>query len=408
MLCAGGQALACTQSGGMCACPAAYPHVPTQPALAGPNFSLDVPAYSSLPGAPATVYLDFDGDYTPQWGQYQPGQTPPYSLDSDFTSFNPQELFFIQQIWQRVTEKFSPFNINVTTVDPGNRNNLETVHVVIGGDGRNGAPNYWPGFRAGGVAYVGAFTNNWPNTVFVFPGNLLNGNPKLVAEASAHETGHAFWLNHQTLFDAQGNFITEYNPGDALRAPIMGRSYESQRGLWWNGTWLTPNTIQDDLQAISDPFVNQFGYRPDDHGNTPATATPMLADGDLVSAFGVIEQTSDMDYFSFETLAGDVSFTLAVAPFGPMLDASLSLFDAAGMLLIESATASLGESISTSLSDGLYYLAVSSAGNYGDLGQYWLSGTVVAVPEPAFGAVVGLAALSLLARSRTVRSSRRA
>ena len=38
----------------------------------------------------------------------------------------------IQQIYSRVAEKFSPFNINVTTVNPGNLNNQQTLKVVKG------------------------------------------------------------------------------------------------------------------------------------------------------------------------------------------------------------------------------------------------------------------------------------
>ena len=43
-------------------------------------------------------------------------------------------------------------------------------------------------------------------------------------------------------------------------------------------------------------------------------------------------------------------------------------------------TASLGESVSALVPTGDYYLAVASHGNYGDVGTYTISGTVV--PEP--------------------------
>jgi hypothetical protein len=126
----------------------------------------------------------------------------------------------------------------------------------------------------------------------------------------------------------------------------------------------------------------------------------LIGEGNFVGGKGVIEQIADVDYFSFQTLAGDVSFTLDVAPFGAMLDASLSLFDSTGFMLAEAATASLGESLSLSLPGGWYSLAVSSAGGYGDIGQYFLSGTIIAVPEPAFAGLAAVGLVMLLRRGR--------
>ena len=365
------------------------------PSVGGPQ----APAYHSFPSAQAKVFLDFDGDFTAQWNGYQPGQTPAYSIDADPGTFSAQELTNIHEIWSRISEKYSPFNINVTTVDPGNRNDRETMHVVIGGDGRNGGASYWLGYAAGGVAWTGGFYNNYPNTAFVFPGNLQNGNPKRVSEASAHEAGHGFGLSHQSLYDANGNFITEYNPGTSVKAPIMGTSYAAARGLWWRGPTYSPTSLQDDLVQLSSSF-NAFGYRADDHGSAPATATPLGGSGNSVSGHGVIEQTTDADYFSFATLAGEVSFFLDVAPFGPMLDSTLALFDESGLLLAQSATLSLTESITMTVPGGDYLVAVRSAGNYGDVGQYFLSGTIVAVPEPAATAVIAACGFAFLRRRR--------
>ena len=78
-----------------------------------------------------------------------------------------------------------------------------------------------------------------------------------------------------------------------------------------------------------------------------------------------------------------------------MLDASLALYDSTGLLLANSATSSLGESLSRTLPGGTYALAVTSAGSYGDIGQYFLTGTIVAVPEPGAIALLTLGCVAL-------------
>src|SRR5258706_1677757 len=139
-----------------------------------------VPVLNSRPSATAKLYLDFDGDTTSTWGSYAPGTTPAYDTDGDPTTFSDAELASIRQIFDRVAEKYSPYNINVTTVDPGNLNNKQSAKAVIGGAGT------WLGSQAGGVAYVGGFNNSASNVAFIFPKNLGNGYAQYVAEAVSH------------------------------------------------------------------------------------------------------------------------------------------------------------------------------------------------------------------------------
>ena len=131
--------------------------------------------------------------------------------------------------------------------------------------------------------------------------------------------------------------------------------------------------IQDDLAVISSS-TNGFGYRPDDYGNTQFSATNLTGTNGTVGASGIIEKSTDVDVFSVTTPAGLVSFNLAVAKFGPMLDASVAVVDPFGTVVAKAATASLGETLNVSLLAGTYYIYVSSAGGYGDIGQYELSG----------------------------------
>jgi hypothetical protein len=362
--------------------------------------SLTVPAYSSLPAAQAKLYLDFDGDYTASWGGYAPGTTPAYSIDGDTSSFSSQELSNIHEIWSRVAEMYSPFNIDVTTIDPGNLYNKQTLKVVIGGDGRNGTGQYWSGSKSGGVSFIGSFYNVLlPNVAFVFPDNLGAGFPKYVADAAAHEAGHAFGLAHQSTYAPDGDKLEEYNPGTVAKAPIMGLSYHSTRALWWYGTTGSPTTYQNDVDVLSSA-LNGFGYRADDHGDAISEATSLdMLDGTF-QAQGIIHSIADVDFFGL-TLAEDseLAITVSGAPFGQMLDASVALYDSTGQLLQLAQTASLNESLSASLLAGSYGLAVFSAGQIGDIGQYFLSGTVTLIPEPAFATAL----LGLLGAMRRIR-----
>ena len=370
--------------------------------------ALAVPEYSSLPGAHAKIYLDFGGtNYSGTWAGKTPGTVPAYDTDGNASTFTPTELANIRQIFVRVAEKYSPFNINVTTVNPGNENNLETARLIIGGS------NTWYSSSAGGVAFVNGFTNSSSNVGWVFPKNLSNGNPKTVAEASAHEAGHLFGLSHQSTW-AQVNGVwtetQEYstNGNSSLKRPIMGSSYDGTRGLWWNGTTSSPTTIQDDVARLS-RSANGFGYRADDHAGTVLGATPLIANSAAqVFGSGIITTTGDLDLFSFVTGTGTIRFTTTLAEFGGMLDSTLQLFGMDGTLLQTNATINLTETLVASLYAGEYLIGVSSRGNYGDIGQYSLTGQLVAVPEPSLACLLLMSIYPLVARRcgrrRTVRS----
>ncbi len=326
-----------------------------------------IPALNSLPGAAVSVYLDFDGDYEATWGEFSNVTVPVYDQDGDPTTFSDGELASIEEIWSIVAEDYSPFNLNVTTVEPPSFADGVAVRVAIGGDGT------WYANNVGGVGYVDGFTNEYPNTVYVFPDHLGNGTPKYVGDASSHETGHAFGLDHQRRYGPFGTIYDEYYAGSSSLAPIMGNSYDATRGVWWKGNRSTQGAeaTQDDL-AILSRSENGFGYRPDDHGNTPQTATPMVPTFDGVMASGIITTTDDIDYFSFETDTGQVTITLTVAE-QPNLNSRLELRDESGALITESAPGdSFGAQIVANLQAGSYRVVVASQGFYGDLGQYTL------------------------------------
>ena len=363
---------------------------------AGAVTAFSVPTYSSRPGAAASLFLDFDGHFDAQWGSYSNITTPAYDTDGNPSALSSAELNNIYQIWQYVAEDYAPFNINVTTLEPGSFANGVALRVAIGGNGS------WSGGTYGGISYIDSFTNSIVNTAYVFPANLGNGYPKYVGEASSHEAGHAFGLRHQSQWSGTTKLADYYGgPGDGT-APVMGNSYSATRGLWWYGTSTSSTTFQDDLAVLA-RGTNGFGYRADDHGNAAATATPLTVSGTgAVSGAGVIEQMTDVDTFSFSTAAGSLSLTVTVpAPYNN-LDARLELRDAAGTVVAAAdPDTSFSATITYAASAGTYSLTVASDGrsggttatNYGfNVGQYTLSGTVIATGASAPAAPTSLAA----------------
>lgn len=338
--------------------------------LSASNPLSSLPQLSSNPGATAKLYLDFNGNTEASWGSWSNVITPVYDQDGDRTTFSDAELASIQEIWARVSEDYAPFNIDVTTIDPGNNTDKVTARIAIGG-------NYsdWYGSSAGGVAYIGGFAGYAPNTGFVFEDALGNGNARYVAEAASHEAGHLFGLEHQATWNGT-QLVAGYSQGTADWAPIMGVGYYSQRTTWHNGATSSAwDDYQDDMSLISHTW-NGFGYKADDYGSTQATASALAATSGNVSMAGLVGTNTDEDWFTFTTSGGDLNLSLNVAQVGANLDSVLELRDASGTVLVTAnPTNTFNASISTTLASGTYFVVVHSSGGYGNVGRYTLAGT---------------------------------
>lgn len=195
-----------------------------------PTALLDTFRLHSNPGASKRIYLDFDGHVTSGtiWNSnYTGGQnivTPAFDIDGNTTAFSDSERERIQLIWERVSEDYIPFNVDVTTEDPGaaaltNSGGTDSewgIRIVIGGSSYD-----WWGAGNGGLAYVGSF--NWSSDTpgFVFPANLGGGAEKYTAEAISHEAGHALGLNH----DGRMSPVEEYMRDKEMVSPVGLRSW---------------------------------------------------------------------------------------------------------------------------------------------------------------------------------------
>lgn len=349
-----------------------------------------VPVYNSLPGAPTSVYLDFDG-HTERFKtsctyvlgvevscEYTTAVTPIYERtgdgESDRNTFSPEELDGIFETWQRVSEDYAPYNVNVTT-DPAVYEATGGVRVAIGG-----LDTDWyfalSGRHASGVKLNTPGPD--PDTVWVFADNL-GGFPKWVADVAAHEAGHQFGLEHQSTFHADGTLDQEYNPGTADKAPLMGNTFNAFRSTWWVGLNVNGD-LQDDMAILS----SRLGDRADDFGDDAGSAYAL---GSSLSADGLIQNTGDADAFSFHLdRRSDVTFNVdvltvdpAVAESGANLDARLEIRSSSGSLIAAAdPDTTLGASVTATLSPGDYVVTVRSHGDSGDVGRYSLNGQVTA------------------------------
>jgi len=364
----------------------------------------------SRPGATKVVFLDFDGHTISgtAWNYGAPSQyiARPYDIDGFPETFNGDEMSRIQEIWHRVAEDFAPFDIDVTTEDPGvfgpTTGRVLITHNI---DANN---NAMPHSNAGGVAYIGVYGSSYYEAylpALVYYNNLGNGYPTYVAEAVSHEFGHNLNLSHD---GRDAPYYESYYQGHGANhvswGAIMGVGYYTNVTQWSRGEYAAGNNIEDDLSLIG----SRLGFRPDDHGDMMSSATPLYveADGSILVTTpetenyqlpssnnkGVIESGTDIDFFSINTNAGllDITIQPAWAAFyrndlrGANLDISATLYNQAGEVVASSNPLDNTDAvISTTVVASNYYLAISGAGNaaspysdYGSLGQYFISGSI--------------------------------
>jgi hypothetical protein len=354
----------------------------------------------SKPGANRVVYLDFDGHILSgtAWNQnYNSGQDincPPFSFEGD-ASFSTNELTRVQQIWQRVAEDFVPFDVDVTTEDPGSAaltrssssDNQFGVRVLI-----SPISSYVGSY--GGIAYIGVFdyTGDYYKPALVFPEKLAQSE-KYIAEACSHEAGHTLGLQHDGTTSGS-SYYSGHGSGETGWAPIMGVGYYKNLTQWSKGEYSGANNTEDDFAVIQS---NGLSFRADDHGDANASASYLSPDIQIVAA-GIIERNTDVDVLAITAGAGNFAVTISPAELGANLDISATLYNEAGNLVATSnPTNLLAASFNLNVTAGTYYVHIAGTGNgdpaagysnYGSLGAYSLSGTVASpasnVPPVAY------------------------
>ncbi len=381
--------------------------------------SVDTFKLHSRPSSTKKVFLDFDGhDITATaWnsGGAAIYHAVAFDLDGFPTSFSTDERARIAEIWHRVSEDFAPFDIDVTTEEPSVLN-VATGRVVFTKD-TDAAGFAMPSQGVGGVAYVGVFgLNNYAtyySPALVYYNNLGPSHPPYMAEAAAHEFGHNLGLSHDGVVDGQQNpkcigstgYFCGLGTGFTSWAPIMGVGYYTNVTEWSKGEYPSANNSQDDISIIT----GKLALINDNDDGSLLTAKPLVVetDGSILSTTpqndpsnvepvnkGIIESRDDVDSFWFDSGAGNISLKVEPAwaayyrssTRGANLDIEAKLYDQAGNLLATNdSNVETNATISATIPAGRYYLTVGGVGNaitpysdYGSLGEYFISGYVVA------------------------------
>ena len=374
---------------------------PTQPQPANENLLQSaLPILNSVPGAAYVMYCDFDGETVthPKWNGGVPINAAPHPDANNAT--------FVANVWKRVSEDFAPFAINVTT-DRSVFNATPTfrrVHCII-------TPTDTAAPGSGGVAYLNSFGDGTPCWTF-------NQSEYACAETISHEVGHTLGLGHDGRNINGDAYYGGHGSGAVSWAPIMGAPWSDESSpseqedvtQWSRGEYANANNTQDDLAIIAGTS-NGFGYRADDIGGTQATASPLKFTGSAVSDAGIIELSTDFDWFSFTTSGGSVTLNVNTVNInstqtpqpGANLAVTLQLVNSSGTVLqTVNPTSTLSASIATNLAAGSYFLKINGAARgtgstgfttYASLGQYTVTGSV---PR------TGVATLAVTPTNRTV------
>lgn len=391
------------------------------------------PVVSSRPDAPAVIFLDFEGGtiHQPMWNLGNP-------IHTVAPSFTEETML---EIWAIVRDDFRPFNVDVTTdrqrylsAAPGQRMRcMITAGSIFKGNDMD---------SLAGIAFIGSFRGaggfsalrevflekaaidlnkgvavdltvpqpaDIPVTPFpsdtvcwVFASSVVDpalNNAKnwyRVGGTISHEVGHTLGLVHDGTVLAGNTYYRGHGNGNDGWVPIMGNPAVHAFSQWsrgeYAGAFNFPIGLQNDIAVIASNVAvpPSNGFAPDDHGDTPATATVLPTALGAFNRRAEIGANDDIDVFAVTTSATGDLLAQVVFEHAGNLDARVELLDSAGTLLVEneerlSRTALL---VASNLPAATYYLRVRGnaqgdpAGfftdpgwsNYGNQGEYILDG----------------------------------
>jgi len=320
---------------------------------------------SSKPFANTHLYLEFNGAVV---------QDPLYNAGKTINAISPEyTLNQIKEIWSIVAERYSAFNVNITTdvkfynaTKPGLR--MRAIFTKT---------NAWcPGH--GGIAFIGSMkysgTNIYSSNIPCFVFTNMLGNIKNVAECAAHELGHTLGLSHD------GTPSSAYYYGQGNWAPIMGCAYGKSIVQFSKGEYTNANQKQDDLSMIVATNKNiPYAMKP--------SAIPVPLNADSINEKTVISNQADYRLYSISTTSpGTLSLTVSPGTYSAA-DVGVEIVN-----VITGKSAIVSESLNSqktelrvTLETGMYTIKVYGAGEgntlttgytkYGSIGTIVITGS---------------------------------
>jgi hypothetical protein len=355
-------------------------------------------ALESRPGSAHTIYLDFRGTTltSSQWNTYQNADTLlfyPFSRDAS-RAFSRAEKGDIIDIWQRVTEDFAPFDVNVTTLAPTSADTLDRTsaddmtfgtRVII----TPTTSDIGRTCNCGGIAWLDSFGSTDDDSVeFAFADPLSDND--LIAQTIAHEVGHSLGLDHQGQRHEDGTY-SEYFMEIGVWAPTMGSGIGAmQISQWSDGQYVGALRATDEVGIIT----SVLGGVADDYTDGTDASTTTLTAGK--ARLGLISTRTDLDAFQFtvgtttKTLRGKrvvtpTRATITVKPTveGTNLVPSLTILNSAGAVVYSRTNGAtlndigqivgLSKRYSALLEAGTYYAVIDGVGNDHPSAYWWNS-----------------------------------
>jgi hypothetical protein len=323
----------------------------------------------SRPSSPYKIYLDFaqiNGVLTnTRWNEDNNKPSLPYYAFNVGTVSKTNQR--IQQVWKGVAEDFAPFNVDITT-EPVSSYHARCIITNSSSNQIFGNGNY------SGIAYLSSWNVAKENTCWCFYPN--SAYLRISTQGISHELGHVLGLLHQ------GTLTKSFYDGSGNWGPIMGAPYNQAISQWayvpsgqtYTGTTTQPSRNQNDLAIIN----QKLPYIPDDYPNTIqlAASTTTITSKSINTYYGIISQSTDVDFFKIKSGPGVFSITGSVSTTNPNLNLQLTLYDSNYTEIKLGTKTNLNSVINhTSTINNIYYVKVNSVGGthyttYGSLGKY--------------------------------------
>ncbi|EDQ91962.1 uncharacterized protein MONBRDRAFT_35764 [Monosiga brevicollis MX1] len=335
-----------------------------------------LPQLHSNPAATHTIFIDFDGHRSLSSSRYGEYEARAFDTSGNSSHFDAEERLVIYEVWQRVVEDFSAFDVDVTTEAPSPTLSRYAHVLVTSHVQRSNA--VMPFSAGGGYSFVGVWPRSDLLTVYspalVFFDRLYQ-RADYIAEAVSHELGHIFGLVH--LGTKVGQTVQTYYTGSGDTGVIMGSAYNRQYTVWSQGDYPNANVQQDNVQILR----AALGSRADEAGDTLTTASMAAVRDKSLLLQGVLGHEADVDFYEFEVVRPNIvhfqmrmqSFVAPAHTLGANLKLNVQLLDGRGGLVAQ------GLELSLRLVPGSYYIRVSAQTDqrglldaYASLGQYWL------------------------------------